>query len=254
MPRFNKKTKKNGKASALMKLQKQVATLTKRVGYPERYDTQHFGRAQLGAFNSATGTSGHYVADITPPTLHSVYDNVNGIGGRQGKSINLKSFQLRLRITSDVQRMNGGRVTVYMVRQPVNNIDLTAVGSTSAAIGIHNFLQPDPWISDAQEYPCYTTQSLRQMENANFSKFRIIAKRTINFPMEAIGSVSAVGVKNVDIFKKVNFPVEYEVNTSNEQDAIKNPIYLVCVADGGNITGQSGFLVQHNVKYFYTDN
>jgi hypothetical protein len=254
MPRFSKKTKKNGKASALMKLQKQVATLTKRVGYPERYDTQHMGRASFGAFDSTTETSGHFCVNITPPTLHSVYDNVNGVGGRCGKAINLKSFQLRLRIASDVQRVNGGRVTVYMVRQPVNNIDLTAVGSTSAAIGIHNFLQPDPWLTDSQGYPCYTTQSLRQMENANFSKFRIIAKRTINFPMEAIGSITAIGVKNVDIFKKVNFPVEYEVNTSLEQDAIKNPIYLIAVCDGGNITGQTGFTIQHNIKYFYTDN
>jgi len=254
MPQKKSGMKNKGKDTQVAKLARQVSALTSRVGYPERYDTSVDGRSTFGAFNTSIGAQAAFVANITPPTLHSNYDNIGGVGGRKGKAINLKSFQLRLRVSSDVQRMNGGRVDVYMVRQPVDRIDLTTLGSGSAPGGIDSFLERDPWVSGTQGYPCYTTQSLRQMENANYGKFRVIAKRTINFPMEAIGSVSAVGVKNVDIFKKVNFPIEYALDDNTDIDAVKNSIHLIAVCDGGNAANQTGFLLQYNCKYFYTDN
>lgn len=254
MPKFSKKDKKAKPKSGVAKLQRQVTALTKRVGYPERFDTQLNGRAEFGAFDTGASREGSLVVNLTPNTLHSTYANINGVGGRTGKSINLKSFQLRMRITSGSNRLNGGRVDLYLVRQPQDNIDLTTPGSATVMAGIGNFLEPDPWITEAQGYSCYTTQSLRQMDDANYGKFRVIAKRTVKFPMEAIGSVAAVGVKNVDIFQKVDFPVEYAWGSDADQDAVKNPIYLIAVCDGGNVTGGTGFLLQHNIKYFYTDN
>jgi len=254
MPNTKGSKRASKKASGVAKLQRQVTALTKRVGYPERFDTQLNGRYEFGAFDTGFNREGSLVVDLTPNTLHSAYANVGGVGGRTGKAINLKSFQLRMRITSGANRMNGGRVDLYLVRQPQDQIALTSPGSATQMAGVGHFLEPDPWISEAQGYSCYTTQSLRQMDDANYGKFRVIAKRTVKFPMEPIGSVSAVGVKNVDIFQKVNFPIEYALGSEDDQDAVKNKIHLIAVCDGGNIAGGTGFLLQYNVKYFYTDN
>lgn len=253
----NGKSKNKSKNSKENSLQKQINTLKSRVGYPEKLNTSLEGRASFGAFNTAGG--GEHAArviDITPPTLHTVYTNIAGTGGRTGRMINMKSMQVRLRFTSDLNRVNGGKITLYLVRQPNTQLDLTVPQIDPDIAGVGHFLEPDPWVSDTQGYSCYTTQSLRSTELGDYGKFRVIAKRQINFPMEAVGSISAVGVKNVDIFKKIDFPVEYEVGAVDNQDAVRNKMHMICVCDGGNIAqaSQTGFLVQYNIKYNYTDN
>jgi len=248
-----KKEAKKEKKSHVMRLQKQVTALTQRVGYPERFTTEHSARGNVAAFQSQNNRSAHYCINISPPTAHSTFSNVGNVGGRTGKAINLKSYQLRLRVTSQASRINGGKVTIYMVRQPANNINLVDLATGNDPAGIDSFLQPDPWLTEVKGYDCYTTQSLRQMDSNTYSKFRVMAKTTINMPADA-GSSSQTQVRNVDIFRKVQFPVEWEFNESSSDDIIKNPIYLVAVCDGGDQSALTGFQIQHNIKYFYTDN
>lgn len=253
----NGNSKNKSKNSKEKSLQKQINTLKARVGYPEKLQTTLEGRASFGAFNTAAGgEQAARVIDITPPTIHSVYANIGGTGSRTGKSINMKSMQVRLRFTSDVNRINGGKITCYLVRQPNTQLDLTIPQIDPDIAGVGHFLEPDPWVTATQGYACYTTQSLRSTELGDYGKFRVIAKRQINFPAEAIGTVSAVGVKNVDIFKKIDFPVEYELGAVDTQDAVRNKMHMICVADGGNTSSgsQTGFLVQYNIRYNYTDN
>lgn len=248
-----KKEPKKEKKSQVMRLQKQVTALTQRVGFPERFTTQHSAKGNVAAFESMNSRAAHYCINISPPTAHSTFSNVGNVGGRTGKAINLKSFQLRLRINSQASRINGGKVTIYMVRQPSDNINLVDLATGTLPAGIDSFLQPDPWLTELKGYSCYTTQSLRQMEGNTYGKFRVMAKKSVYIPPDA-GSSSQQQVKNVDIFRKVEFPVEWEYNESSSDDIIKNPIYLVAVCDGGDQSALTGFQIQHNIKYFYTDN
>lgn len=240
-----KKTYSNRSLMKGAKLLRDVAILKKMVNAEKKNLTSEIENgavAQLFGSGATTGTSGHYLFDVTPiPAQGDGYNN------RNGNSIKWHSSYYNFMF----QRQTGSTSFIGM-RMKIQWIKVTGQPYASASDILGKFIKHNPFIDNVQ---VYDTNSERKPEY--FKDFKVLRTQYVYFPENSQNQQSQKVVKSG---LKTNFHVKFNNNTNT---IATGQVLMLITCDCGNYSGvtTSAFdnvitqqsLTGINFNYYRTD-
>ena len=195
----------------------------------KRKDRSLSSPTQLAQYASA-GAAGYFCNDITPSIAQGV-----GASQRTGNSVKLTSMCLDIQFKQDSATKNQVMLRYYILNVKEANTTVNEAGL--------ELLEPNPF-SSVRDF-----HSNRDPEH--FTKYRIIKSGVCKVAAD-FTHLNETSYKQIKIPLKLNHHLKYQSGSSN--DSVKNTFFLLVVADTGNISTNTGIIIQYNARFYYTDN
>jgi len=213
---------------------KDVNYLKKQMNVEKKHHNNEFltNFAQFGT--AATPTSGHNLFEITPAPAQGQTATT-----RNGNSIKITGCMVNIQLTPMSATTLQTRFKIYMYC--VNQSPLTTSPAVSAVL--------DRTIFDGTaSNPVYDFTSLRNQENVG--NIKIVKVFT-----GVIRSDTDIGLsykRTIQQPLKFNHHLRYDTDASTV--STKNRMYLLCVADQGEVNANTGISIEGQIKWWYVDN
>lgn len=208
--------------------------LLKSIVNAEKHEISSTGAATF-ALKDGAG-QGCFVENISPNLSEGT-----GSGNRIGDKVKLYSFQLRTLVKQQLALESGTKFRIILVRQPNSHHDLRNTTQ------LNKFLENDPFNNTVNLF------SLRNSLGANYGLFRVVASTTGYCARDSVSGQETQVQKN--IFKKVNFRIQWNEGTTGVTNIAQNPIYMIVIANNGDLGVINGGLdLQYSMTWRYYDN
>lgn len=184
----------------------------------------------LVAQNNGAGTGSRCI-DVTPVIAQGVSEDQ-----RNGDSLKVCSYCLQTEVSSNsFNTLQNTKYQFFLIRQPTNPL---ATGNTLAA-----FFE-DNTFSGVVDYN----------SNRNYQNFKdFVVMRTWKgiIKQNTNDSNNQVQKANHKVYGKCDFHIRYSKGTTT---ILNNPIYLIAVADAGDIAGTNHIFFKWSMKLYFYDN